>query len=74
MDALESKAQTLWELYRDKEHAASAMGDIEAIRKRADYYGLACSLAIFGLNLSSRLTMRSRKLSQKKRQRKMSNK
>jgi hypothetical protein len=61
MDTIETKAHTLWNLYRNNEHAASVMSDVEHMRRRADTFGVGASLAIFGINITTRMTMRSRK-------------
>ena len=58
---VDKKAQLLFEQYWDSEYVCNSQRDIEQFRNRASMFGLATSVAAFGLNEVARLTMRSRK-------------
>ena len=58
---VDQKAHILFEKYADQKYVANAMKDVEATRTAAENYGIAASVAIFGLNEVARLALRSRK-------------
>jgi hypothetical protein len=65
MQALDSKVQTLYDLYRDNQDAVQATKDVEKIRRRSETLGLLLTIGAFGLNEVARLTLRSRKYQMK---------
>ena len=58
---VDSKLATLFERYGDQEFVANAQKGVEDIRRSADRRGLIVTLAAFGLNEVTRLTLRTRK-------------
>lgn len=59
---VDQKIQVLYEKYRDHDFVATAMKEVEDIRRSALMTGGAISAAVFVANEAVRLTMRSRKI------------
>jgi len=57
---LDSKLQTLHDLYKDNHLAKNAQKDVEQIRRKALLVGVSTSASMFVLNEAVRLTSRSR--------------
>jgi hypothetical protein len=62
--SIDKKLSLLFDKYRDRDFVANAQKEVEDIRRSADRRGLIVTLAAFGLNEITRLTLRTRKFKQ----------
>ena len=58
---IDKKLSVIFDKYRDRDYAANAQKEVEAIRRKALTVGAVTTGAAFVLNEAVRLSMRSRK-------------